>query len=103
MSKIYIPWEEAEANAPIHSMENLPIMHRQWAFRDFEGKLLTLIESMGLPEKQENAVKSYVRRELWDFVRTGIIIPDEIDNTLSSGHLVPGGIIAGKKIKKSKS
>lgn len=34
--------------------------------RNLEGKLLTLIETVGLPEKQENALKSNVKNILWD-------------------------------------
>jgi hypothetical protein len=33
-----------------------------------EGRLLTLLESLGLPEKQEEAIKSLVRQELWNTV-----------------------------------
>ena len=79
MSKKYMSWGEANRIAPLSEMTNLPIMIRQWAFSNFEGKLLTLMESMGLPEKQENAIKSYLRQELWEFVRSGLIVPDETD------------------------
>ncbi len=34
---------------------------------NFEGQLLTLVESLGLRESQENAVKSLVRNKLWDW------------------------------------
>jgi hypothetical protein len=67
--KQYISYERAAEEAPIFDMPNLALMHRQYQFREFEGRLLTLVESMGLPDKQEQAIKSYVRRELWDFVR----------------------------------
>ena len=83
MSKYYRSWNEAEREAPIFSFDNLPLMYRQYQFKHFEGDLLTLIESMGLPTKQEEAVKSYVRRELWDFVHTGYVISDEMDNEMS--------------------
>ena len=82
MSKKYMSWGEANRITPLSEMQNLPIMIRQWAFSNFEGKLLTLMESMGLPEKQENAIKSYLRQELWEFVRSGMIVPDEFDNEL---------------------
>lgn len=93
-------WDEASRIAPIHSMDNLPLMHRQWFFRDFEGKLLTLLESMGLPEKQENAIKSYVRNLVWDFARDGQIIPDEIDVEMCESM---GGSVGKKPAKKLKS
>lgn len=31
-----------------------------------EGELLTLLETLGLPETQERAIKSLVRQRLWD-------------------------------------
>lgn len=34
-------------------------------FRELEGKLLTIIETIGLKETQEDAVKSLVRNEIW--------------------------------------
>ena len=37
-----------------------------WAVQDLEGKILTLLEGLNLPEKQENAVKSLVRNIIWD-------------------------------------
>ena len=80
--KKYMSWSEAEAVAPIFSIENLPIMHRQYQFKHFEGNLLTLIEGIGLTQKQEDAIKSYARRELWDFVREGYVISDDEDKDI---------------------
>lgn len=34
-------------------------------FSHLEGRLLTILESIGLPEGQEKAVKDLVRSELW--------------------------------------
>jgi hypothetical protein len=81
--KTYVPYVRAEEEAPVFTMDNLPLMHRQYQFKQLEGKFLTLVESMGLSDKQEHAIKSYVRRELWDFVRDGLVIPDESDLALS--------------------
>jgi hypothetical protein len=36
------------------------------AIKRIEGKLLATVESIGLPEKQENAVKGLVRQALWE-------------------------------------
>lgn len=36
--------------------------------QDIEGKLLTLVESIGLPVKQEEAIKSLVRQSVWNVV-----------------------------------
>jgi hypothetical protein len=35
-------------------------------FKRLEGRLLTLLESLGLPASQEKAIKDLVRNELWD-------------------------------------
>lgn len=35
-------------------------------FKRLEGRLLTLLESLGLPVSQEKAIKDLVRNELWD-------------------------------------
>ena len=37
--------------------------------RKLEGNLLTLIEGLGLPEKQTEAIKSQVRRLVWQLNR----------------------------------
>lgn len=54
MSKI-----EANFNTPIESVVSSDFSH-------LEGRLLTLIEGMGLPEKQENAIKSQIKSNLWN-------------------------------------
>jgi hypothetical protein len=85
MTNKYRSWAEAEQDAPIFTMENLPIMMRQYAFRELEGRLLTLVESMGLNDKREGIIKQYVRRELWDTVhQMGYIIPTESDEELTN-------------------
>ena len=33
-----------------------------------EGRLLTLIEAIGMPDKQEEALKGLIRQELWNSV-----------------------------------
>lgn len=50
------------------------IMVSGWAIKDMEGKLLTIIEAMGLSEKQENAVKSYMRQALWGSLDDGYVV-----------------------------
>lgn len=37
-----------------------------WEIQSIEGKLLTIVESIGLPQKQEEAVKGLVRQAIWD-------------------------------------
>jgi hypothetical protein len=41
-------------------------------FSEFEGRLLTLIESWGLQTNQETAIKSLVRKNIWQFWYEGI-------------------------------
>jgi hypothetical protein len=36
-------------------------------FQKLEGKLLTIIETIGLEKKQEEAIKSLVRQSVWDY------------------------------------
>jgi hypothetical protein len=44
-----------------------------------EGKLLTVIEALGLPKAQEEATKSLVRRSLWDSLHDGYSVPKPIE------------------------
>jgi hypothetical protein len=41
-----------------------PVAHSD--LEKLTGKLLTIIETIGLPEKQESAIKSLVRNTLWN-------------------------------------
>ena len=36
-----------------------------WRVSELQGVLLTHIESLGLPERQEKAIKSMIKRDLW--------------------------------------
>ncbi len=69
--------------------DNTPLFIRGFVFKNLEGRLLTLVESMGLPEKQEEAVKGYMRREVWGTVYQSYHISDaimvEIDKTFCAG------------------
>jgi hypothetical protein len=49
--------------------ENYSIVHlvHEFDISFLEGKLLTLIESFGLPATQEKAGKSFVKEMLWDW------------------------------------
>ena len=48
-----------------------------WAFKNLEGRMLTLVESMGLGEKQEEAQKQYVRREVWATINEAYVCSPE--------------------------
>lgn len=62
--------------------ENSPLYIRFWAFKNLEGRLLTLVESMGLGDKQEEAVKGYMRREVWDTINQGYVMSKEAQDYL---------------------
>ncbi len=57
------------SNVPMSSGEwsNKPAIFRQWLFPQLEGRLLTLVETLGFDEKREQAVKSLIRQEVWKF------------------------------------
>lgn len=53
------------------------------AISALEGRLLTLVETMGLRESQENAVKSLVKTNLWNtFSEHGLWIDSETHTDL---------------------
>lgn len=43
------------------------------AIKRIEGKLLTLVETLGLPQSQEKAVKDQVRQTIWSLDKVLII------------------------------
>jgi len=51
-------------NEPMHAEVVIDL----YEIRSIEGKLLTLVESIGLPQKQEEAIKSLVRQIIWNEV-----------------------------------
>jgi hypothetical protein len=75
----------SKTHAGLPSTEGPPIMGFViWPYEvgDIEGKLLTIVESIGLPESQEKAVKGLVRQALWDIVDKpyrDIISGNEVD------------------------
>lgn len=50
----------------------------RYQVQDIEGKLLTLVESLGLPERQESAVKSHVRQIVWNWYDETYVVPREV-------------------------
>ena len=46
---------------------------RQWQVSSFIGKLLTLIETLGLSPSQEKAFKSIVKQETWLFWNDNVL------------------------------
>lgn len=39
-----------------------------------EGKLLTILETAGLPEKQEQALKGLIRRAIWEVIDDSVYL-----------------------------
>lgn len=66
--------------------DNTPLFLRGWIFKNIEGQLLTIIEAMGLSEKQENAIKSYVRQAVWSSLDNGsvIVLSPKDDSTITN-------------------
>lgn len=63
--------------------DNTPLFVRGFVFNEILGKLLTVIETMGLSDKQENAIKSYVRQAVWSTLDGNIFrLSEEMDNKI---------------------
>ncbi len=60
---------------------------REWEIRSYLGKILTIVESMGVSEKQEKAVKDLIKTttwgELWHVSFTPVIRSHEADELLA--------------------
>ena len=54
---------------PVPDSNNASVV-RVWSVSSLEGVLLTFLESLGLPERQEKASKSILRNSLWDWYRS---------------------------------
>ena len=78
---------------------NVPYIIRNWEIRDMEGKLLTLIETMGLQEKQESAIKGLIRQVIWTMVDSQYraILPSELEEKVFPSRTSEG--VLGKKAK----
>jgi hypothetical protein len=60
-------------------------MATESTFRMLEGRILTVIETIGLPEKQEEAIKSIIRSDIWDIWSGDMptILPQEAEIILN--------------------
>lgn len=45
--------------------DNTARVVREWEVRSYLGQILTIVDSLGLPEKQEKAIKDLVKRTTW--------------------------------------
>lgn len=51
---------------------------KTWQVNTLIGKLMLIIETMGLEEKQEKSVKSLMKQEIWKEFNEGIYISPEV-------------------------
>src|SRR5258708_7078469 len=58
--------------------QNTMVYVHNYQFSNLEGRMLTLVETLGLPKAQEDAFKSLVRREVWETWDTAYLIPEAI-------------------------
>lgn len=70
-------------NANSNTLDHLPVVHRLYYLKSYLGVLLTSIEVLGLPERQEKSFKDVVKMNFWKFVEDGFIVPKDIDYHLS--------------------
>jgi len=61
----------------------MPVVHRLYYLKHYLGVLLTSIEVLGLPERQEKSFKDVVKKNFWDFVQNGFVVPVRIDYSLT--------------------
>jgi hypothetical protein len=54
--------------------DNTPLFLRGWKFKTLEGQLMTILEAAGLSEKQEEAIKSFIRQAIWGNLDDGSVV-----------------------------
>ena len=66
--------------------DNTPLFLRGHVFKLIEGQILTTIEAAGLPQKQEDALKSYIRQGIWGTLDSGwvIVLSEEDDSHITN-------------------
>lgn len=91
MSKISSP-------ISLQEYDNNPFIFRRWMISNLEGRLLTLVEAFGFENKREEAVKSLIRRELWDWVKDNLIeIPEDLQTEFES---IVNSVFTNREIKR---
>lgn len=58
--------------------ENFSKIVKKWQVNNLIGKLMLIIEGMGLQKGQEEAVKSLIKQEIWKEINEGIYISPEV-------------------------
>lgn len=76
-------------NEPIEELTSKVMIHgfNVERFETFMGRVLTLAETLGLPERQEKAYKDLLKQECWSFWEKPAFI-DEKDYMFSPNKLV---------------
>lgn len=65
--------------ASLRGYENEPFIFRRWMIGNLEGRVLTLLETLGFEPKREEAIKSIFRGALWDWMRDNVTqIPEHL-------------------------
>lgn len=54
--------------------DNTPLLLRGFYFKQLEGRLLTILEMMGVSEKQESAVRGYIAQAIWGNLDDGYVV-----------------------------
>jgi hypothetical protein len=77
-----------DENTPVggYFSDNHSRVMREWELRNHIGQVLTIIDSIGLPEKQEKAIKDLIKqatwKELWHNGGTPVIMTEHAQNLL---------------------
>ena len=81
----------------------MPITHRIYFLKRYLGILLTSIEVIGLPERQEKAFKDVIKKDFWNFVEQGFVVPPEIDEELtpSTKELIGDALVLSREQAKA--
>lgn len=69
-------------------IKNIPYCSRlatEGTFRMLEGRILTIVETIGLPQKQEDAIKSIIRSDIWEIWNSDMpmVLPKEAEGILN--------------------
>ena len=69
------------------------VLTEHWKIGFLEGRILTLIETLGLPDKQESSLKNLVSNEIWSALNGNDVraVPEKIVQEIMSfkDNLIP--------------
>lgn len=64
--------------------DRVPLVYRHYYLKNYLGRLLTAIEVLGLPEKQEKPFKDVIKTQFYDLLHNGMVVPEDLDIELST-------------------